>query len=370
MAIRLAVQERVPLDNCEVEYERSSGSRKERRPGFNRARLLDIGKEQTDIATREAFRNGEKVQLTFHVKTVRDFLKVPGTVHKSTRINILKQPAFSVLLTFEKISDDQAKKLAWIREQLVPKTPVRPIRRPEDEPAAKEKAPAAAPVARQQEKKAVADAASPPAGGSVQRPVALLELIDQLDNFQVTDDLIMAVIEAAEGGMDVEVLYPASAKGGSAETYDEEESAAAMFPTDGQAKPMNVYRLAANTRLHFSKEGVPVGPPIGLFYLSSIRSPETCFAVQLDTDHMAHAGAPSFRRGSTLIFDAKTKAESGQFAFVKSRGGDEFAQVFLDKGDEVRLRPLNAAHPEQVLRRSEIKLICRLVGCYEDMAIE
>ena len=86
--------------------------------------------------------------------------------------------------------------------------------------------------------------------------------------------------------------------------------------------------------------------------------------MRLETDAMAWTGSPAFDRGSVLVFSTKEKVSSGQFAFVKSRLGDQFVQVFFDKPEEVRLHPLNPNYPENVLRRSEVKVMCRLVGGY------
>jgi len=362
MAIRQEIQERTPLDNVEVEYERSGGSRRERRPGFNRARLLDINEGEAEIAAREAIPPKEKVQLTFNVKTVRDFLKVPGTVKKCTRITVLKQRAFSILLAFGDLSEDELKKVLWTRDQLVPKRTRAPIRRTEEATSRGEDSAPAAATAPAESRGRVAVAAQ---AGPVQRPVALLDLIDSLDNFHVTEDVITAVIEAAEAGMDVEVLYPVQEKDAEAAVVEEAEAASAeRVPPEGSARPMNIYRLASNTRLPFSGAGAPVGPPVGLFYLSSLPSPETCFAVRLETDAMEHVGISMFEQGSVLVFSTKEKVRNGQFAFVKSRLGDQFVQVFFDKPEEIRLHPLNPNHPENVLRRSEVKVICRLVGSY------
>jgi len=368
MGIRPEIMEREPLKNVEVEYERLSGPRKVRRPGFNRARLLDITQDALDIAAREMFPARQKLQLTMHIKGVRDFLNIEGEVQKSTRITILKQPAFSILIEMQQLSDDQVKKLSWAREQLVPRSQRQaPVRRAEKDPSEK---PAAQPAAaRAVERPTPAPAAVVARPESVQRPVTLIELIDRLEKFTVTDDLIMAVIEAAEASMDVEVLYPVQSVGESAAQEEEEvEAPEQALPAEGQAKPMNVYRLARNTRLHFSEAGTPVGPPAGLFYLSRLKSPENCFAVELGLDTMTQPGSPSFKQGSILIFTTKERVADGHFAFIKLRTGDEFVQVFFGKNDEVRIRMLNPKYPERVLRRSEVKMLCRLVGHYEDLA--
>lgn len=374
MAIQQRIPERTPLNNVEVEYERTGSTRK-RRPGFNRARLLDISKDGFELGSREAFRAKEKVRLALHLKGVRDFVKVEGEVEKSsTRITILKQPAFSVVIRFLDPSREQVKKLAWAEEQLAPKRPARaPIRRPEGPEAngaADADSPPAGEVPGPAALRGAAEATpTPEPAGRVQRPVALIELINRLEKFQVTDDLILAVIEAAEAGMDVEVLYPVEmAKESAAEAKEEEEAPEEALPADGEAKPMNVYRLGHRTRIPFSKAGMPIGPPAELVYFSRLKSPEKCFAVELGLDTMTRSSSPSFSRGSILIFATKEPVESGGFAFVKLRTGDEFAQVFFDKNESLRLRRLNPKYPERVVRRNEARMICKLIGHYEDLS--
>ena len=365
MATRPGITERIPLENVEVEYMRPGAPHKVRRPGFNRARLLDVTENGLEIAAREAFPKKEKVQITLHIKTVRNFVKLEGIVTNSPRIMILKQPAFGVEFSFEDLSPDQKKKLDWVREQFVPRRSRQaPIRRltedGEDEAGAEGATVAVAPAA--------ATTVAAPPSTTVQRPVALLQLIDRLEKLQVTDDLIMAILEAAEAGMDVEVLYPVKEDEQAAEEEEEEEeSSAQMPPAEGQARPMNVYRLGRKTRLHFSEKGTPVGPPAELFYLSRLKSPETCFALELGLDTMTQEGAPGFSRGAILVFDGNAAVSSGDFAFVKLRTGDLFGQVFIDKPEEVRLRMINSKYPERVLRRTEVKMLCKLIGHYEEL---
>ncbi len=370
MAIRPDIPERSPIDNAEVEYERSSAPRRDRRPGFNRARLLDVSPDHMEIASREVFHDGEKVQLTLHIRTVRDYLVVSGNVINSTRITLLRQAAFAIDIGFQNLSESELKKLAWAQEQLAPRrTRTGPLRRTVEPTPEKGGTPETTPAVRATTDVAFAAGAEESGTAKVKRPVALLELIDRLEGFEITDDLILAVIEAAEAGTDVEALYPVAKKEDAAATAEEavEAELEATLPEDGQVRPMNVYRLAQNTRLHFSEQGLPVGPPKGLFYISRLSAPETCFAVELELDTMAHAGWPNFPPDSILLFRKASRVESGDFAFVKLRTGDEFVQVHFDKNNEVRLRRLNPAYPERTVRRSEVKLMCRLVGFYQDM---
>ena len=362
MAIRAEIPERTPIENVEMEYTRESESRKRRRGGFNRARLLDLSETSLELGAREAFRSGEKLSVSMHVKRIKDFMKIDCKVRKCTRVTILKQPAFAVILEFGKLAPDQAKNLAWARDQLVPKRQAAPLQRAEEKREV-------TPMPRVVEKAAPRrDEPAPEAKARVRRPVALLELIDGLDKFEVTDDLILAIIEAAEADMDVEVLYPKDAVGRlpDEEEPEAQETPAQALPVEGQARPMNVYRLARNTRLYFSEEGQPVGPAAELIYLSRLKTPANCFAVELGMDTMTQTGAPSFSRGSILLFSTTERVDSGDFGFIKTRSGDEFAQVFFDKNDEIRVHPLNSRYREHVVRRSEVRLLCKLIGHYED----
>jgi SOS-response transcriptional repressor LexA len=184
----------------------------------------------------------------------------------------------------------------------------------------------------------------------------------------VNDDLVLAIVEAAETGLDVETLYAAKPE----ELIEEsEESSVAdvAMPSDGIVRPMNVYRFADNTRLYFSETNAVIGPPSGLIYLSRIQTPQTCFALELGSDSMMNtSGGRSFKPGSILIFSSDAKVENGDFAYVKTRMGDEFAQVFVEKNEDLRLRPLNPQYREHLARRTEIQIVCKLVGWYEDLA--
>jgi phage repressor protein C with HTH and peptisase S24 domain len=373
MAIRAEYPERTPIENVEVEYERASVSSKTRKPGFTRVRLLAIRQTEIELATRESMPIGEKLNFTLHVKGVKNFVSAVGEIKKNpVRITVVKQPAFAVAVQIGKLTGDQTAKIAWAEEQLMPRQRTAPRRREEERPAG------AAPVAAGQpapataaaERAAPAESAPAPveAAPGVKRPVALLQLIEALDKFQVSDDLVLAIVEAAEAGLDVETLYAAKPE----EVIEEDEESFAAdvaMPSDGIVRPMNVHRFADNARLYFSEANVVVGPPSELIYLSRIKTPKTCFALELDSNSMVNAGgARSFKPGSILIFSTSAKVESGDFAYVKTRTSDEFVQVFMEKNEDLRLRPLNSQYREHIARRTEVQTVCKLIGCYEDMS--
>ena len=370
MAIRQAkIEERTPVEDVELTYTLGTSSKRSTKPRFRRGRMLGISKDKIELGSREAFHIGDTLNLVVHTKRVEDFMRAETKIEKCVRVTVFKQPAFCVEMSFNKLSKEQASKLGWLVDQFGVKERAAPIRRetPEPKPAeeAKEAPPVPAPKARETSAEVKPAArAKAHGGGRVRRPVALLELMRQLDEFDVTDDLIMAVLESAEAGMDVEVLFPVETRGriASEETVEMEAEGP---PPPSQARPINVYRLAANTTLHFSAAGMPAGPASEMFYLSRLESPETCFGIDLGVDSMTQAGWPSFKEGAILVFSTTEPVEDGDFAYMKMRGKDLFAQIFLPKADEVRIRFLNPEHPEQVAKRREVRVLCKLIGHYE-----
>jgi len=196
----------------------------------------------------------------------------------------------------------------------------------------------------------------------VKRPVALLTLIDKLDSQEVDDDLILSVIEAVEAGIDLNNLFTAQVTEFVQETEEEEEEAP---PTPETAAPIPVYRLGEGARLYFAADGMPVGPPVHHIFVSRLKYKQ-CFACELRGEEMCTPVYPAFKPGNILIFSAEPRVESGDFVFVKTRQSDEFVQIFFGSEDLVRLRPLNPQFPERTLRRFELKVVCKLVGRYED----
>ena len=98
--------------------------------------------------------------------------------------------------------------------------------------------------------------------------------------------------------------------------------------------------------------------------LPGITDPD-CFALELHDNTMHHNGTPSFGRGDLVVFSSNVPARSGDLAFVVTRDGGLFRQVFFDANNMVRLRPLNSWHPEQRYPRSEVQGLWRLLGRYE-----
>ena len=209
----------------------------------------------------------------------------------------------------------------------------------------------------------VASNAKEGAGRPIARPVALLALIERMESWTVTDDLTSALLELAEAGMQIDSVYKDAVPHIPAEAAGEKQQSAAA---PSQAVLMPIYRLSEGTIIHFGKDNKPISPPIHHVFISRLGN-EGSFGCELQADSMVTDAQPRFKRGDILIFSTDRKVESGDFVFVKTRGADEFTQVFFGQGDQVRLRPLDPKHPERVARRFEIKMMCRLIGRYQDL---
>jgi len=195
----------------------------------------------------------------------------------------------------------------------------------------------------------------------VARPVKLLALIEKMEGWHVDDDVITAVLEAAEAGVSIDRVY----EGPQAEVRDAtvEEEEEARPEARQPARAIGVHRLGEGSILHFGRDGLPANPPVKHFFLSDLDA-EHCYACELLCDPMIANLPPYFARGDILVFSTEEKPRSGDFALVKTKTGDRFTQVFFGREDTVRLRPLNGKYPEETYKRHELKEIHRLVARY------
>lgn len=190
----------------------------------------------------------------------------------------------------------------------------------------------------------------------VNRPVALLELISMLEQFEVTEELVLLVVESVEQNIKVEDLFG----------YEKQEEVRPRHVVEEEqeeepeAKPVLIYRLSPQSRLHFNEQGMPVAPPVGHIFFSDLNAAE-CFGCEIQSDRMSWDGGVSFKPGDIVIFSKSAKVEDGSFVFAQTRQGEDFSQMFMADEDHVRLRPLNAAYPEAPYRRSEVKVCYKMV---------
>jgi phage repressor protein C with HTH and peptisase S24 domain len=89
------------------------------------------------------------------------------------------------------------------------------------------------------------------------------------------------------------------------------------------------------------------------------------FALQVHDNTMRHTGTPSFDRGDVVVFSPNVPARSGDLAFVVTREGGLFRQLFFDANNVVRLRPLNSWYPEQCFHRGEVQGLWKLIAKFE-----
>lgn len=363
MATRARITERAPVEGVELEYALATGSKRSTKPRFKRGRLLSITNETIDLGAREAFHAGDMLAITLHTKRVTNLFTINAEIEACARVTVLRQPAFCVTLRFVDPDESQKRKIAWAVDQYTSKEAPQRLQRPASSGAVPEEQDSAKPEPAAAPPKTPSPASSE---NGIKRPVALLQLIQALEDFEVTNDLILAVIEAAEAGMDVDALFPVSQTAHTTVKQQKEEAEeVAETAPPSQAKPINIYRLAANTTLHFAASGLPAGPATGMFYYSGLKSPETCFAIQLELDIMTQHGHPTFPPGSILIFSVTAPVEDADLAYMKVRGNDLFAQMFTGEKDAVRIRFFNPKYPEVTVKRREIRVMCKLIGTYQ-----
>lgn len=196
----------------------------------------------------------------------------------------------------------------------------------------------------------------------IARPVKLLALIERLEGWQIDNDVMTAVMEAAEAGVDIDAIYEGPQADLSEGTREEEEE---RLEAPESASAIGVYRLGGGgAAIHFGKDGRPASPPSDFLFYSRLDS-ESCFGCELHNDRMVADAPPYFHEGDVLIFSTDEKPQSGDFVFVKTRDGDEFIQVFFGKDDQVRLRPLNPKYPEQSHKHAELRDMCKLIARYQ-----
>jgi hypothetical protein len=197
----------------------------------------------------------------------------------------------------------------------------------------------------------------------VHRPVALLQLIAQLEDFEVSDDLVVGLLEAAEQDVTVEELFDIHER---PEIRPRRRVVKEDKPKE-DAKPMPVYRLDGKAPIHFNEAGMPITPPVHHLFFSRMAG-EACFAGEVTDDRMVQAGRPSFRPGEIVVFGKTSRAENGSFVFVKLRGEkDEFTQIFFGRDDHIRLRPLNGNYPEKSARRADVLAMFKVIARFEQI---
>ena len=138
-------------------------------------------------------------------------------------------------------------------------------------------------------------------------------------------------------------------------------------PESAPAAPLLIplYDLVAGVESRRDEPGFAIqGMPKAQVALPNVIDAD-CFALEIHDHTRRYTGTPSFDRGNVVVFSPNVPARSGDLAFVVTRDGGIFRQIFFDANNVVRLRPLNSWYPEQCFHRGEVQGLWKLIGKYE-----
>ena len=352
---------RFVVDGAQVEIQPEGGvfGLGKRKPFV--AQALDFSQGGLQFLCRETTNVKEKdsLQLTIHLKGERDWMRTTAEVVAARKVE--NRPFLRVSVHFTDIDPQKARHLRELEHQYLPaqdretsgqtgrlrQTFQVPVESGRDVDAAKS---------------AEAERFGEVRSGDVKRPVALLELIATLEKFEVNDELVLLLLEAAEQGIAIEDLA-GHGRGGDATPIGGATDEAGGEGTEsgsGRNRPIPIYRMDEETRFHFSEEGLPVAAPVDHLFFSGIEGSRS-FACEIQFDRMRQSEGPSFERGEIVVFSKDGDIEDGCFAYTQTREGDDFSQIFLPDEEHVRIRHLNPSLREMVFRRSEVKFCYRMV---------
>lgn len=132
----------------------------------------------------------------------------------------------------------------------------------------------------------------------------------------------------------------------------------------GKLLPVVLYSTNSGYGVTLDKSGVVNGTEELTLQLPPV--PGRVFATRAYDDsmenHSTKASSVSIRKGEIIVFSDQPPVKSGDLAFIQLRDKALFRQVSLVSGDgRIRLLPLNRKHKERIVRRSEIRALCKLV---------
>ena len=143
-----------------------------------------------------------------------------------------------------------------------------------------------------------------------------------------------------------------------------EEAPAEVEVRPAELAPIPVFDLVAGLETKAEADQFLQG--VARYYVTFPGiSDRDCFGLEIHDNTMRHSGTPSFDRGDVVVFSPNVPARSGDLAFVMTREGGLFRQIFFDANNIVRLRPLNSWYPEQSFHRGEVQGLWKLTGKYE-----
>ena len=110
----------------------------------------------------------------------------------------------------------------------------------------------------------------------IARPVKLLALLEKIEGWQVDTEVITAVMEAAEAGIQIDSIYEGSRTEAVDATVEEEEERAAEVEA---AQPVGIYRLGDGTVIHFGFSSLRIRTSTSVPSTSTVRSVTSCFNI-------------------------------------------------------------------------------------------
>jgi repressor LexA len=121
------------------------------------------------------------------------------------------------------------------------------------------------------------------------------------------------------------------------------------LPAGRSARVIN--SVAAGYPAHFTDLDYPAGAGEEVVHCPGLND-EQAFAARVVGDSME----PMYHEGDLVVFSPNTKPRPGDDCFVRfaDDAGTTFKRFYQDTPDEIRLQPLNNAHPAQTHSKNSI----------------
>ncbi len=122
-----------------------------------------------------------------------------------------------------------------------------------------------------------------------------------------------------------------------------------------------VFKLGAGFDISFDAAGLPEGHRARDMYFNGLGDGKF-LAAELCGSSMRGPGDTGFALGEILVFREVGPDElaSGDYVYVRTDDYGLFRQVFVH-GEQLRLRALNAADPEVIVEKQQVRNVARLV---------
>lgn len=138
---------------------------------------------------------------------------------------------------------------------------------------------------------------------------------------------------------------------------------AASDVTAGRLVPV-INRVSAGYPVDFDDLDYPAGVADDYVRCPDVHDPNA-FAVRVVGDSME----PRFQEGDIVIFSPSARVNNGDACFIRFSAPHEstFKRVFFEKGDKIRLQPVNQSYAPQMVKAGRVNGIYRAVIKYEKL---